>query len=205
MGHALLPSKMETKSSRADFSTPVLELPGDGVEPLRLLLAPAGNIQSLLSHTPMWWAAGTPELPPAPLSRQQRCEYTWAANSKKSLRQNTERISNARSRAMHKFLHAQQLIYCLKCSRNTKRNKIDFSSAVCRLILAFHVTLWLQILFWLYKVCVTTRQEINLDLCRQTFPNGTDKQSKINNHFSFTEISKIDFHESHMEKASLLL
>lgn len=127
MGHALLPSKMETKSSRADFSTPVLELPGDGVEPLRLLLAPAGNIQSLLSHTPMWWAAGTPELPPAPQSRQQRCEYTWAANSKKSLTQNTERISNARSRAMHKFLHAQQLIYCLKCSRNTKRNKIDFS------------------------------------------------------------------------------
>lgn len=194
---------METNSSRAHFSTPVLELSGEGVEPLRLLLPSAGNIQSLFSHTPLWWAAGTPDLPPAPQSRQQRCEYTWAANSK-SLIQNTERISNAHARAMHKFLQVQQLIYCLKCSRNTKCNKIDFSSAVCRLMLAFHVILWLQILFWLYKVCVTTRQEINLDLCRQTFPNGTVRPKK-NNHFFVIEISKIDFHESHMEKALLLL
>lgn len=125
---------------------------------------------------------------PTPQSPQHCCENTWGANSLKSLTQNTKRISNARSRATHKFLHVQQLNYCLKCSKNTKCNKIGFSSAVCRLMLAFQVTLWLQILFWLYKTCVTTKQEINLNLCRQTFPNRTVRP-KINNHFFVIEIS----------------
>lgn len=71
-------------------------------------------------------------------------------------------------------------------------------------MLAFQVILWLQILFWLYKMCGTTKQEINLNLCRQTFPNRS-VGPKINNIFFVIEISKIDLHESHIEKALLLL
>jgi len=61
---------------------------------------------------------------------------------------------------MHKFLRAQQLNYFLKCHRNIKFNKIDFSPAVYRLMLAFQVVLGLQILFWLYKACVIKKPEI---------------------------------------------
>lgn len=49
--HIPLPSKMEKNIWRADFPTPVLELSEEGVVPLRLLLALAGNIQNICSLT----------------------------------------------------------------------------------------------------------------------------------------------------------
>lgn len=61
--HILLPSKKQLQSRILS------SCPGSicrGCCTPEVSLASAGNIQSLLSHTLMWWAAGTPDLLPSP-------------------------------------------------------------------------------------------------------------------------------------------
>lgn len=53
-------------------------------------------------------------------------------------------------------------------------------------MLVFQVILGLQILLWMYRVCVIKKARDNLDLYRQTwqpFPNGTARPKLKNNFF----------------------